>query len=396
MPTCLGGLLPCNVSGLCISASCPSGWTWDPTTCKCLWPDRSPCPPGSETGVPTEHGNCSCPTCLRYPFHGSVGAGTATCAPEGGPYPSFYGDPPGSTFQRDLVCAFFLIPFCCPHTDEACWPVDCGTCTSGTWDPVLGYCTHAPCAAGACWCQASGTCVSCPDPACKTELNCYWDEALCAWHCDSPSCPAGQFFSLTDCACKPAGGAANLHDRWGRYHVAQGTGSGIRYRRSDFDRPPFTIDVSATGTAGDTRPSIAQDWRGRLLLLVERAGNTLEAVSTDHSRTWSGAPRTVFTGGTHPCVKVDPSNGLILRAAYHAHTIIATREYPGDLSEGAQFTFKDSAGVPLDIEDDDFDLAVLGGAGPRRYQLVARKTGMTDVTLWGSTDFGSTWTEEPA
>src|SRR4051812_21542112 len=102
MPTCIGGTLACNISGLCLSVACPSGWTGDATTCSCDWPGRDPCPfrantsPTSTSGAPPSgRANCNCPACLRYfdpPATRTPFGNFLQCQPYGGPFPEFYGN----------------------------------------------------------------------------------------------------------------------------------------------------------------------------------------------------------------------------------------------------------------------------------------------------------------
>jgi len=168
--------------------------------------------------------------------------------------------------------------------------------------------------------------------------------------------------------------------------VAYAGSAGIRYRRSDYYVPPFAMDVDATADSADQTPAIAEDWRHRLWLMLERRGDVYECYSDDDGATWSD-PTLVFEEAGVPRNLVDPGTGAHYRAALQAdNTITATIQYPGDLTPSSAFTLQvdDGAGnlVDLEIDGDGFDVSVARD-GSRRWLLTALQGGtQVDFESW--------------
>lgn len=231
-------LQPCDETGVPIDSYCPTGYTWDQANCRCestTWADD--CYTGANEYLATRN----CPTCLRAGME-IVDKVSGVC-PDGyvtwhsaDPYPS------GQLCAFGLKCVRVVNPntgvpdddynasthpygpwgvcgggvywycpppatsgggtSCTPHTNAVCTTP---TCPEGyEWNQWTEMCEFAGCEGhpdGECWCNLTESCMGCP-AACVEELNCVWDEDACEWACDEPSCPEGQVWNDSTCACE--------------------------------------------------------------------------------------------------------------------------------------------------------------------------------------------------
>jgi hypothetical protein len=186
----------------------------------------------------------------------------------------------------------------------------------------------------------------------------------------------------------------NLQSGDARYHRCwTGSDGNIHYSGSQNATNDWEFaDVTATDEAVCSEGRIAYDHRGILHLLYTYTSTDTEVrerLSWDDGATWSD-PTLAITNGTHPTISVS-QNGTILRAAYVAGAITATRTSPNSLTGGTPFNFKDNAGVDLVVADDCFHL-VEGYRLDAPWLLHVLIDGDTDTSDWISSNDGETWT----
>lgn len=349
--TCSGATYP-NVSpeGYCCNTStpCPSGQVWCATSGACV---PQPPPPPCATQLDCRYSPASCsydcdnPSADGFCPPGKTwDYGSCSCVTPPPPPP-----PP---------CADAL--HCTLNTTTNSWDCDpIPDCPLGeSWDEDT--CACKGCDPGYCWCIGSGSCVPCAPPLCHTELHCAWNMDDCTWHCDDPTapgyCPAGESWSYSSCACvTTCDGLSTLHDKEGRYYRASPESSGIQVYRAQFDVPPFVLATAATADGSDCDPTLFLDERQRLHLIFHRDPDVLETVSADFSKHWS-TPVTLFTGASRPRGRTHPRNRLRIRAAYKSGHLVGRKEQPNG-SLGAEFTFLDTAGSPLAVDDASWDFS---------------------------------------
>jgi hypothetical protein len=374
----------------CVSIEPPQPcWEWNPDTCQWEDPrDNPPCP-GVLTGCVFDEETCSW-TCDPPPC-----------------------DPDECWSEETCSCVATCVPgqCCCVATGRCinCNEPPCSTELNCLWNSVscvwacdlptcppgeayeYSLCACRPeCPEGEHWCELTLTCVAMGDPDCKEELDCEWSAALCAWVCDNPETKCGpnrEWLGEPDCRCEGSGGVWNLHTPIGHYHIADDLG-GIRYRRAPDTVPPFTLDVAVTADTADRSPHMIRAWDGRIILVWVRGTDVLESVSDDEGETWQ-AEATVFTGATQCTIAKERQTGQILRAALVANEVVLTRQYPGDVAPSAEFPALVNPGAtPLALDDAGFHLS-WAPEGPGRWLLVGVDTG--EVVNYASPDDGETW-----
>lgn len=191
-------------------------------------------------------------------------------------------------------------------------------------------------------------------------------------------------------------GPWNMVDFQGRYHVAQSGTNEIIYRRAAqiAPLPAWALVVQAVAEANARNPRMAYDPKTlRIFLVYESDEGCREIYSDDDGRTWS-APETMAISGSPEAPTINVGDGGVIRAAVVPGTpnvIGATWQGPGDQSQSAQFTFKDSAAADLEVTTGQFHL-VHSGEGNDRWLLTVVIDGETTSSDWWSADNCRTWT----
>jgi hypothetical protein len=184
--------------------------------------------------------------------------------------------------------------------------------------------------------------------------------------------------------------AFNLASWMGEYARACTHAGNIRFSFATYPTPPFAHEVNATTTGDCSEGRFTWDPGHRLKLVYNRSSTIYERSSYDSGLTWTSEVLQ-FASGTHPDIACNEW-GLILRSAYVAGAISATRQYPGDSVPALAFNLKDSAGVDLAVEDDSFRI-IPDAYG--RWWLHVRISGAGTTSLRYSTDDGATWNLTP-
>lgn len=198
----------CENSGACMPTPipvCPNKdcW-WNTFTCAWVCTIGPACNPGEVM----EPGTCLCscpetakPACLQVaPYCDWV---RESCG-----WACIGNDPPPCAAA--LNCRFVQ-----NSATLACeWVCDTPSCPVGqTWDPDACRCTVNDCPAppGNCYCALTGACGPCTYPPCYGFVAWVWNEARCVWEIDGlpPSCPSGQEWNWTTCACADAPGVGD-------------------------------------------------------------------------------------------------------------------------------------------------------------------------------------------
>jgi len=164
--------------------------------------------------------------------------------------------------------------------------------------------------------------------------------------------------------------------------------------------------VGISNVVGDNSPSLAEDARGLLYCLFNRApstatgGGAMLSVSYSDGDSWS-TPVMAISGGTHPAMA--SAEGRMLCAAVtttgtapsQTRHITAVYRGPGDLNFGPPYTFNiralGGALTPFTVADDSFGL-VFTDEGPGRMALHVAIAGESATSDWWSADNGETWT----
>ena len=164
--------------------------------------------------------------------------------------------------------------------------------------------------------------------------------------------------------------------------------------------------VGISNVVGDNSPSLAEDTRGLLYCLFNRApssatgGGAMLSVSYSDGDSWS-TPVMAISGGTHPAMA--SAEGRMLCAAVtttgtapsQTRHITAVYRGPGDLNFGPPYTFNiralGGALTPFTVADDSFGL-VFTDEGPGRMALHVAIAGESATSDWWSADNGETWT----
>ena len=353
---CPAGMCYCDGVGDCVNCTPPPCNTqlacyWD--TQGCAWHCDTPtCPTGEEWS------NTSC-SCVTPP-----------------PPPP----PPPPPCATELHCVL--------NTTTNSWDCDPPpSCPTGqSWSSTTCACEDN-CTPGYCWCIGAGSCVPCAPPLCHVELHCSWSMDDCTWHCDNPTVPGycadGYHWSYASCACVlNRVGLATLHDKEGRYYRAVPESTGIQVYRAQFDVPPYVLVTAATSNGADNEPVLFLDERQRLHLMFSRSPDVLETVSTDFSKHWS-TPVTLFAGADNPRGRTHSRNKIRIRAAYRSGNLVGRKEQP-DGTLGTEFTFLDTAGGPLSVDDAPWDLSP-SPIGPKAmWDLEVSQSG--NIHTWRSFD----------
>ncbi|HTE17857.1 MAG TPA: hypothetical protein VK689_05690 [Armatimonadota bacterium] len=355
--------------------------------------------------------------CLTYRSpHGPVDANLARCYTkirydcgncwEGYPiYPCHSADCPPGQYWCDGECITpdpDELPPCmeeldCYWDETVCdWVCDPPQCPGDkVWDDHTCSCIPA-CPEGQCYCAATSPpgCVSCSTPLCAEALHCEWNPAICNWTCDNPATRCGgASFNFETCSC-PGGGPCNLVDRYGRYHTAQATENGIRYRRSDHSTPPYAIDVLATDNSADRDPHVAQVGEQRLAMVFTRGTGLYEVDSDADGSTW-GAAALLREGASLGVVEFDELSQTAVRAWVEDGTLRGNRQGPGETTPGVPFTFQVDSGaglLPLEVEAEGFDLKPAGDE-EGHWLLFCKLAGATVFSDLETTDDCGTWKE---
>lgn len=418
-PNCLGfGSDLDFANGLCKSGtetgtSCPPGTWWDPVCLACVsnvpprkcwrWEDcqwKPPIDPTTHCTYPLVYdpATCQC-VCASKACNPSQILDRITCECIDCTFGQCYCMPE----HRCVVCTdppCKIERSCYWDTYDCSWhciddPDNCST-SGGHYD--LEICGCVPdCPDGECWCNISMSCIPCPDPDCKSELECVWDIEICDWACEDPPClPGATWTGEPQCKCTGLwDGPANLITAFRSYHAASAD-KGILYQRSEHVIPPFASEVNVTTSPKHKQPRMVRDWRHRTFLLYTEAApggssaNILERVSDDDGATWSNS-RVVFVNMLHPMpAGPHPLSGCIVYAAYNAGGITAVRRYPGDTADSAPFSFKNDVGANLSVDNNSFGLRE-SWDGPGRWLLHVLVGGT--LKHYQSWDDCQTWTE---
>lgn len=188
------------------------------------------------------------------------------------------------------------------------------------------------------------------------------------------------------------GGVHNYSSRRGYYYNAHNVDGAITLRRSPVSAPPFEATFAVSSGQGDSRPMLAEDARGRLVMALERAGDTMDAhrmLSDDDGATWS-TPTVIIASGRFPVVLHDARSGATAYLARVGSNIHRRIQYPGDAAPAAAVTATDPAGAALVVDEDAFSVTPSSDASGR-WLLAARQAGV--IRNYQSWDDGQTWTE---
>jgi hypothetical protein len=423
-PGCAGGYVFDVASGLCWQSGadqeghCPSGTWWDSVCRKCVANNPPQCARwDSSTCSWTEAGVCYC------------GGHCVSCT-----------DP---TCKTELNCTWNLASCVweCDAPGSSCTPEQ-------FWNWLTCTCDNCP--AGYCYCETSGQCVPCTPPPCATELHCVWDKIECAYQCDPPTCPIGYTWSMCDCACYPdcpagqkwcatSGACVGVTEpdcadergccyrsascdwycaitdvdalcgpaktwNWetcrcegdtgpwiritqlGKLYVAEATPDGIKFRRSEFNVPPFEFDELVVSDPSATSPRFVCDLDHRIDLTYNSGGDVKWIFSDDEGETWSDAVL-LFIDADYGDVALRDITGEKFFSARISNQYMGRWQDSGDDMPQPAVLMLDAAGDPLAFDPAPHHVEFM--TDEEGLVLVAMKDG--DAVYWRSYDNGETW-----
>jgi hypothetical protein len=190
--------------------------------------------------------------------------------------------------------------------------------------------------------------------------------------------------------------AANLHDAYGHYYMANSDATGIRLRRADgktprtdHGLPGWALDTHASSAVGTKNPFLLARPDRTIALFYDDGFNVDLTTSGDRGATW-GTPMSLL-GGSAPFAARNALTGSELVVAVQSDgSLKGTIQHPGDPAPSAPFILLDSAGATLHTD----------GTGPAvspapdgTFVMAMVASGGSSLSNWWSGDFGKTWTE---
>jgi hypothetical protein len=174
-----------------------------------------------------------------------------------------------------------------------------------------------------------------------------------------------------------------LEERTQQYHRAHTKSGRVEYRRANHTVPPF--DYGSSPTEG-LQPRMCRDQRGRVRLFYTEqplpVGNVLQRIGDDDGITF-GEPSVVLPGGAFPSVTYDARTETVFAVMYGGGSLYGWRERPNVTAVPYAF-----AGISV---EEDVAHACPAPGSPGCWLLACRVLNEGAISLWRSTDDGSTW-----